>query len=101
MLDEAILALLEPAIKKRVDEAIAERMDGLKNEAIDLNLAQASVLVGRGQNSLKEVFYRNRKEVEATKINKKGFVIFGEGNTWRIGKQEFVAWWTTNRYKTA
>lgn len=101
MLDETIIQLLEPTILAYIQKEVEERIKEVENEPIDINLTQASVLVGRSKNTLRDILYRNRKEIEATRYNPKGFVIFGDGGMWRIGKHELLDWWKSNRYKTA
>lgn len=92
MLDETIIKLLEPTIEKIVAEKVAVELRE-QNERLELTLAEACELVGKGKNTLKDTFYQNRKEVEK-------FVYFGEGRNWRILKAPFIKWWTNEFQKT-
>lgn len=101
MLDETIIQLLEPTILAYVQKEVEKRIKAVGDEPIDINLTEASLLVGRSKNTLRDILYLNRKEIEATRSNRRGFVIFGDGGMWRIGKHELLEWWKSNRYKTA
>ncbi|MGF3141286.1 hypothetical protein ACQV2S_01295 [Facklamia sp. P13064] len=91
---------IEEQITQSVITALKLHLPEQADVKIEINLLEASELVGRDREDLRKVLYLNRKEIES-RVGNSGFVIFPENRSrWRIARKPFIEWWESNLYKT-